>query len=296
MESCSIENLIIDTDIGDGIDDSFGIVGAQLSTGLTIRAVVTCWGNVVKRARLARMLLDSCGGSEIPVFAGEGRSMSSNQEIKTSFDSGHGVLNPSTEIDSRPGVKFMLDSVLTNPQQLSIVAIGPLTNIACCIQADPAFSSNLKQLIVMGGRLPQSMHLEERNFDDDPVATEIVLNSSADLLIVPFEPSSTVLIGDRELHKLQSSDTKCCRLLAVMLRQYLAVRHRKNTPLFDLATIGCLDSPELARIERSHLSMTKMGDRVRLVEGRQLTARLTTQFDGARYMTTFMDRVLDYNL
>lgn len=288
----SIENVIIDTDIGDGIDDAFGLVGAQLSDSITIQAVVTCWGDVVRRAQLARTLLYSCGGANIPVFAGAFRSMSSDEEIQTAFDSDGGALYSDTTVDSRPGVDYMVDSVSSDPQNISIVAIGPLTNIASCIQLDSSFASNLKRLVVMGGRSGDSMHLEERNFDDDPVATEIVLNSDANLLVVPFEPSSKVVVGHREMCDLHDSGTECCQLLSTMLRQYLAIRRRASTPLFDLATIGCMECPDLATFDYSGLSVTRMGKKVRLVKGEQLTARLVTQFDGVKYMAMFMDKIL----
>ena len=140
------EKIIIDTDIGDDVDDAFALALALRSPELEILGVITNFGDTETRARIADRLLNEAGRPDIPVAAGTPAV----------------TKNPMTQrcyAESRPGMKashpraveFLLDQIRRYPGQITLITIGPLMNVGAAIDEDPATFRKLKRVVLMGG-------------------------------------------------------------------------------------------------------------------------------------------------
>jgi purine nucleosidase len=144
--------IVIDTDIGADPDDALALILALASPEVDVRGVTIVSGDVAWRARIATRLLGMAGRSDVPVFLGQGAPH------EMSGAEGDGLLDrpyhgPEARAQPTPAVEWLLAASCRVPFHL--VAIGPLTNVAAAIEADPGFASRLLGLTVMGGLLDE---------------------------------------------------------------------------------------------------------------------------------------------
>ncbi len=143
---------VIDTDVGADPDDALALILALASPEVDVRGVTIVSGDVGWRARIAIRLLGMAGRSDIPVFLGRGEpNQMSGTEGQGLLDLPHDGLEAT--VQATPAVDWLLAESRRGPFHL--VAIGPLTNVAAAIDADPGFAGRLLSLTVMGGLLDE---------------------------------------------------------------------------------------------------------------------------------------------
>ncbi|KAK6320722.1 hypothetical protein J4Q44_G00098290 [Coregonus suidteri] len=178
--------VIIDTDAG--IDDAQAIMMSLAAPGLQILGITCCFGNtdVDNVCQNVLRVLSVCERTQIPVFRGAavplvGATKAFSHHFGT--DGLGDVLKDrdpqwKEKLQREHAVNAMIRLVADNPKQVSLVALGPLTNLALVIRLDPAFPQNLKELIIMGGNMEGKGNVSlcgEFNFVLDPESAYIVL-------------------------------------------------------------------------------------------------------------------------
>lgn len=176
--------LLIDTDIGDDIDDALALAAVIQMPSVQLIGVTTVYKNTDMRARLARKLLKLGGVPDVPVYAGCGDGVSVRNDRQERFcqyspdlDTNVSLAPDNAEaIDpDEAAVRFILDSVERYGKELTIVAIGPLTNIAKAILSDLERMRRIGRIVLMGGAFYE--HFREWNILCDPEAAEVVFQS-----------------------------------------------------------------------------------------------------------------------
>ena len=236
--------VIIDTDIGDDIDDAFAIVWALLSRRLTVRAVVTAHGDTELRAALTRKLLGSYGKQQIPVWPG---IATKTDVVFTQKDYAAEERLPSS-ID---GIQATLDLIKRNPNRLSLIALAPLHNIDAMIDYDLATFKTLKQVIVMGGSLrrgynsptgePNFTPQAEHNIHLNPGAFERLLQSGVPIVMMPLD-SVQARPSDAFLHAVGEAHPDLHRLLT--LWRHNNPFHVTKPTLFDVVAMAAAITPQ----------------------------------------------------
>lgn len=203
-----MEKIIIDTD--PGVDDALAIMLAIKSNEFKIEAITTVAGNssIKNTTRNARWVLDKLGETSIPIYSGSGAAL--NGRFSDSFvmgDSGLGGIFPENEIElSNNAVEKIIELIRANPDQITIVAIGPLTNIAKSIQKNSEVMKRIKQIIIMGGAInvPGNMsRVAEFNVFNDPEAAEIVFNFPVRKVLVPLDLCNKVELSNLDFKEIQ---------------------------------------------------------------------------------------------
>src|SRR5690242_8139404 len=142
------EKVIIDTDIGDDIDDAFAVALALRSPELQILGITTTFGDTEMRARLLDRLLGEVGRAEIPVAAGPPTPPKSAFSQLRYAQGGHFAKTSHPD-----AVTFLLDEIRRNPGEITLVAIGPLVTVGAAIERDPDTFRKLKRVVLMGGSI-----------------------------------------------------------------------------------------------------------------------------------------------
>lgn len=178
---------IIDTDIGDDIDDAFAIAQA-LDYNLDVIGVTTVFKNVKQRAAIARKLLKLYGRSDIPVYAGVGVGI--NGKLRTTdkliqYTSDLPEYYVDKDDCEELAVDFIINKVKDHGESLVILAIGPLTNIARAIQKAPEIMAKVGKILLMGG--DYSRQYCEWNIICDLDAAKIVFTSDCKLECVGYD-------------------------------------------------------------------------------------------------------------
>lgn len=149
--------VIIDTDIGDDIDDAFALLFA-MKLGFDIVGITTVFGNTEQRARITKKLLKLYGNGyeNVPVFAGCATPLASEKKdfptllCQYTPDIDAEDYKPDSS-DENDAIDFIIDSCKKYGKELTVIAIGPFTNIARVIEKDPDALGLAKEVVIMGG-------------------------------------------------------------------------------------------------------------------------------------------------
>lgn len=207
--------LILDTDIGDDIDDALALGLVLSAPELELVGVTTVFKNTYARARLARTLLLAAGRGNIPVAAGCGAVISTRYLY--GFDPRRAFLDgelPNQDasalpedklppLDARHAVSFIIDQVMQGAGDIVIATIGAMTNLALAIVLEPRIIARIPQVVIMGGTFDRQA--SEWNVMCDPVAASIVCESGIPLHFVPLDVTTQVQFRQSDLDALRAS-------------------------------------------------------------------------------------------
>jgi purine nucleosidase len=186
------QKVIIDTDIGDDIDDAFAVALALRSPELQILGVTTTFGDTETRAKLLDRFLAEAGRPEIPVAAGTPSPVKSTFTQRRYAESGH-FAKPT----HANAVDFLFQQIQRYPGEITLIAIGPLMNVGAAIDKDPATFRKLKRVVLMGGSIkrgygdlgygpPQGPQPEWNILNDIPSAQKLFA-SGVPLYVMPLD-------------------------------------------------------------------------------------------------------------
>lgn len=146
--------IVLDTDMGTDVDDAMCLALALASPEIELAAVVTVSGDTRRRAEVSKRLLEMAGRSDVPVFAGRGAPQTAGATFAVTGREGDGILEP----DDHPSIEDesgtdAIARLLRARDDLELVAVGPMTNLAATIGAEPSVASRVRQLTIMGGHV-----------------------------------------------------------------------------------------------------------------------------------------------
>jgi purine nucleosidase len=197
-----MHKVILDTDIGTDVDDALALVILLGSKDVDFIGITTVYGDVCLRSQIA-MSLCSMVNREIPTYMGEDKTISgrevwmSGSEGKNFKDLDSFTPQPTSAVD------FLVNAVITQPDSIDVIAIGPLTNIAQAIESNQDFEKKVKRVWIMGGDFTQSS--VEHNFKCDIDAARIVLESDIPISILDLPSSQKTIIRMNEIEQIRSA-------------------------------------------------------------------------------------------
>ncbi len=194
-----MHKVILDTDIGTDVDDALALAVLLGSKDVDLIGISTVYGDVHLRSAIA-MHLCSMVNRTIPTYLGESNPIS-GREVWMSGSEGKNFkdLDSFTPQDIS-AVDFLVEAVISQPQSIDVIAIGPLTNIARAIEKSPEFEDKTKRLWIMGGDFTQSK--VEHNFKCDVDAARIVLESGIPISILDLPNSQKTIIRMQEIEQI----------------------------------------------------------------------------------------------
>src|SRR5687768_1450348 len=209
------KKIIIDTD--PGVDDGMAIQLAINSPEFDIVGLTTIFGNVpVELATLNALRLVHIAGQNIPV------AMGAADPLKGSFaggarvvhgDDGQGntwqVKSPLKPVE-QSSAEFIVHQILNSPKQITVIAIGPLTNLALALELNPAIAELVREIIIMGGNAfcPGNVTpAAEANIHSDPDAADIVLGARWPLTMVGLDVTHKVFMHRNVLDTIAECKT-----------------------------------------------------------------------------------------
>jgi len=252
-----VRDIIIDTDPGQ--DDAVAILLALASPELHVLGLTCVAGNVPLAAteRNARRLRDLAGRGDLPVMAGCDRPLARAPVTAAHVHGADGLAGvdlpePALPPDPHPAVDFLIETVRARPaRSVTLVALGPLTNVATALGRAPDLAARLAGIVLMGGghrALGNVTPAAEFNIHADPEAADIVLRAGADVTIVPLDVTHKALVTPARHAVLAAACTPVARAVAGLTdpagRE--SARHGgQGVPLHDPCTIAWLLRPDL---------------------------------------------------
>lgn len=223
------EKIIIDTD--PGIDDSMAIFMAFQSPQLEILGLTTIFGNVSTEdgTRNALLLCEIAGCPGLPVAEGSPEPLKGGKPRICDFVHGSDGLGnlflptPKSRKIEKTAAEFLVDMVSEYPGEVSILALGPLTNLALAVKRDSTFASKVKRVVILGGSffaLGNVNPAAEANIYGDPEAADIVFTSGADIVVVGINITTQIKMQDADLEELRQSKGRHAQVISKMCKFY----------------------------------------------------------------------------
>lgn len=243
-----MEKVIIDTDIGDDIDDALALAFALKAPELDILGITTVFRNSALRARITAKLLETLGREDIPVCAGMDIPLIQNIRnfTRDQFDE-NGRAVPCQYIDESMrdceysqewAPDFIIRSVIEHPHEITIIAIGPLTNVAAALRKNPAIVPLIKKIVLMGGVVTRDF--AEWNILCDPESARIVYSCGAPVYAVGLEVTERCQMSLEKVNELYSLGGETCRLLSDLMKRWFIHYEYERPCLHDPLTVAAV--------------------------------------------------------
>jgi purine nucleosidase len=251
--------IIIDSDIGDDVDDVFAIGLALVSPEVEILGISSAWGDTKLRARMIDRLLTETNSTNIPVAEGI------PTQAKSSFSQAAWAKGGNVPTKSHPqAVDFLLDQIKKDPGNITLVAIGPLTNIGAAIDRDPATFKKLNRVVIMGGAVrkgygdlgfaPDHGSQPEYNIYSDVAAAQKLFASGVPIYMMPLD-STQLKLDEEKRAFLFKQGTPLTNALSTLYYQW-----GQQTPtLFDAMAVAYVLDPSLCPTTPLHITTDKDG-------------------------------------
>jgi inosine-uridine nucleoside N-ribohydrolase len=264
------QRVIIDTD--PGVDDAMAILLALNSPELKVEALTVVPGNVEAAQGLenALKLVSLAGRCDVPVAGGAQHPL--NQKLITAqFWHGRNGLAgvdlpaPTCKPDARFGPDLIIEMVHKYPHQITLIPVGPLTNIALAVSKDPGIASLVKDIVIMGGSITGGNvdGAAEANIYNDPEAAQIVFNAGWVVTMVGSDVGERTLMTRKDVTQLQGNHRPESDFVAKLADFYLTRSEKSGYPgaaMYDPLAVGVVVDPTLVTLQNMHVDVETKGE------------------------------------
>jgi inosine-uridine nucleoside N-ribohydrolase len=262
--------VIIDTD--PGVDDAMAILLALNSPELKVEALTVVPGNVDARQGLENALKLVSLADRCDVLVAGGAQHPLNQKLITAqfWHGKNGLagveLPPSKcKADPRFGPDLIIEMVHKYPHELTLIPVGPLTNIALAVSKDPSIVSLVRDIVIMGGSISGGNvnGAAEANIYNDPEAAQIVFNAGWMVTMIGSDVGEQTLLTRKHLAELQSSRGPESDFIAKLADFYLSRAEKSGYPgaaMYDPLAVGAVIDPTLVTLKEMHVDVETKGE------------------------------------
>ncbi|MEM9404410.1 MAG: nucleoside hydrolase [Acidobacteriota bacterium] len=316
--------LIIDTDpamgtIGGDPEDCFAVLLALNSPGVTVEGITVVQGNVPAEKGYSNVkhLLELVGRTDVPVRRGLVRPLSQDRPIQVGFLERRYAMSQLTEMieppdDEAGAVDFLVEKVQQNPGEITIVTIGPCTNLAKALQTAPDLAGKVRGIVMMGGTAAVAGNISpaaEFNFWQDPEAADIVFRSGAPLTMVGLDVCHQTELHPRQVEDV-AGESELGRFVLEATKPWFRVMGGGTGDgalhLYDSLAMAVAIDPTLVALEDSFVEIETSDGPAQgmsvshhvpfqriLFRHQETNAKVALEVDVERFYAVFQERVLD---
>jgi purine nucleosidase len=323
--SSTTRKIILDTDPGS--DDAMALMLALNSPELDVRAVTVVPGNVTAKQGLenALRMVSLANRCDIPVAAGAQHPLFQKLITAEFWHGKNGLANielpPSKcKVDPRYGPDLIIEMVHAAPHEITLVPVGPLTNIALAVERDPSIVPLVKEVILMGGSITggNSTAAAEANIYNDPEAAQIVFQAGWPLTMVGLDVGDKTLLSSKYLDQLGQTHGPVNDFIYQVAHYLIDLSAQfgfNGTPMYDPLAVGVAIDASLVKAPPMHVDVETRGKFTRgetvanrhgvvernvlhgdryMVEGLdkvEPNAKVCTEVDADRFLQLFVSRI-----
>lgn len=252
------EKVIIDTDIGDDVDDAFALALAVKSPELQVLGITTTFGETEVRAQIVDRFLEAVGRDDIPVMAGKPTGKTPMSQRRYAEE------GKFTKRSHGDAAEFILDQIGKYPGEITLIGIGPLMNVGAAIDRDASTFRKLKRVVIMGGSVRKGYgdygyneHFPpspEWNILNDVASAQKLFASGVPLYVMPLD-STQLKLDEVKRAFLFTRGTVLTDQLTILYHLWA-----QETPtLFDPMTLAFVLKPELCPVTPLHIRVDEKG-------------------------------------
>jgi purine nucleosidase len=307
MECVLMKPVILDVDTG--IDDALAIAYALNSPELEVIGLTTCFGNgpIEYTTRNTLIVLEQLGKS-VPVYSGADKPLSRPaKQFPTHVHGEDGLGNrvekaSDMEAETLGAVDYIISEVKKRPHEITIIAVGPLTNLALAVQKEPEIATLVKEVVIMGGAVFVKGNVtpySEANVLTDPEAADYVFSSGLPVTVVGLDVTMQTLLPNSTLADWRALGTDVAHFFADMTSFYM---HAYETfhpgiggcALHDPLAVGVVIDPSFVKKGKWNVKVVLEGEEtgrtVAHAEG-ETKIQVCTQVEAETFLNHFLDRL-----
>jgi inosine-uridine nucleoside N-ribohydrolase len=325
LPASAARKIILDTDPGS--DDALAMMLALNSPELDVRAITVVPGNVTAAMGLdnALRMVSLANRCDIPVAAGAQHPLFQKLITAEFWHGKNGLANvelpPSKcKVDARFGPDLIIQLVHASPHEITLVPVGPLTNIALAVEKDPSIVPLVKEVILMGGSISGGNvnAAAEANIYNDPEAAQVVFQAGWPLTMVGLEVGDKALFTQKYLDQLNQTHGPINDFIAAVLKFLINLSAQfdsPGSPMYDPSAVAVAIDPTLVKVKAMHVDVETRGEFTRgetvgnrrgaiernvlhgdhyVIEGVdkvEPNAKVCIDVDADRFLQLFVDRI-----
>ena len=269
------QKIIFDTD--PGIDDAMALLFIEASPALDLVAVTTVFGNAdIETTTRNALYLKHRFGLKAPVFKGADKPLIRPRNPSPTFVHGENGLGDveltglvPAEPEAKPAYQAIIDLARVNPGEITLVAVGPLTNLALALRADPEVATLLKAVVIMGGAFAVAgkpgnvTPVAEANIWNDPEAADLVFTAPWFVTAVSLDVTTQVVMTPAYMDALEASAGPAGEFLNAISKPYAAFYGGRDgivgCCVHDAAAVAYVIDPSLFETRRGSIRVITNG-------------------------------------
>lgn len=269
------QKIIFDTD--PGIDDAMALLFIQASPALDLLAITTIFGNAdIETTTRNALYLKQRFGLTAPIYKGTDKPLTRPRNPSPTFVHGENGLGDveltglvPAEPEAKPAHQAIIDIARQYPGEVTLVAVGPLTNLALALKADPEVATLLKAVVIMGGAFgvagkPGNVTpVAEANIWNDPEAADLVFTALWKLTAVSLDVTTQVVMSPIFMDALEASAGPAGAFLNAISKPYAAFYGSRDGVsgccVHDAAAVAFVIDPSLFEVRRGSVRVVTEG-------------------------------------
>ena len=283
--------ILLDTDIGSDVDDAFALGLALTSPALELRGVTTVSGEAENRAWIVCRFLTAVGRRDIPVAWGRDPQPDQPVNWQIQYRRHPAVIyNRNVKPVKESAVELLYSKLKAEPGKLTIVAVGPLTNVARLLNEHPDCHLWIKRIVLMGGSVrvgfaPKSPPEAEWNIKLDVAAAKTVFTSGIPLVVAPLDATASLRMEEPLLRRMFAA----CTPLTFQIQALYQLWEKPTPILFDPLAVALVGNQQFCTMENLHLEVDDSG-LTRIGKGPP-NAKVATAVKADEFLTWYVDTV-----
>lgn len=296
--------IILDTDVGDDIDDAFAILLMIQSQAFEVLGITTVFRNARQRAHMAKYLVN-CLGAHVPVYAGCDFPLISDpeklntaeirQKEKRDCFGMYQLPQWNEEMEKaiyekENAVDFIIEMIHRYPHEVVLCGIGPLTNFAIAIRKDPSIIPLIKEFRLMSGG--RNINFSEWNIFCDPEASYIVYNSATPKTIIGIDTTCKTALSKNDIDDLKASQSTAIKAVYAMMMKWFEHYQFSAPVMHDPLAVATLIKPELCSFGSFSLSIELNQPRGAIITNTDNMVKISTDVDVRQFLDFFKSTIM----
>ena len=284
--------IILDTDIGTDVDDAFALALILTSPEMDLRGITTVGSEARTRALIVCRFLAAVGKSNVPVAAGASPQPDEEIEKQGRYAKPDGSRRPPLpQPVKETAVEFLYQRLKERRGELTLLAIGPLTNIARLLREHPDCKPWVRRIVMMAGSVRvgykgKAPPETEWNIRCDIPAAQAVFASGIPLVVAPLDATTTLKLEEAPRRRLSQARTP----MTEQVRMLYELWGEQTPTLYDPVAVALCFDERFCTMEDLRLEVDSKGQ-TRIVKG-EANARVATAIRGDDFLKWYVDRVV----